>query len=84
MCVFVLGNDAAPVCVNLSMTAETKISSLKRLRQPFGWCDVRRVCIMYVAEHVCGLIMMFLCRRIEECAAAYWEEINLHAGIFVL
>lgn len=35
--VFVLGNDAAPVCVNLSTSrAETKISSVKQVRQPFG------------------------------------------------
>lgn len=84
-CVFVLGNDAAPVCVNLSMSrAETKISSLKQVRQPFGRHAPCLPCVRGIGSGacLCSYYHFFFLLEVWDCSAVYWKETNLLAGMF--
>ncbi len=69
------------LCKFILDIAETKISSLKRVRQPFSChapCLPCVHCMCRLVEHVHVLINIFT-GRIEECASSYWEETHLHA-----
>lgn len=76
---------SASLCKFIHDRAETKISSLKQVRQPFGRHAPCLPCVRHICSGACPCSYYhFLCKRIEEHAAAYWEETNLHAGIFEL
>lgn len=70
------------LCKFICDRAETIICSLKQVRQPFGRHTPCLPCVHCICGGACPYsYYQFLCRMIEECAAAYWEETNLYSAI---